>query len=66
MPAIRKFGPFRLDPEAEILFRGADPIPLGRRAVALLRALLERPGVPVSMKPCWRPRGPARQSRIAT
>ena len=48
MAAIHRLGPFRLDSEAEILFRGVDPIPLGRRAVALLRALVERPGAPVS------------------
>ena len=41
-------GPFRLDPEAEILFRGAEPVALGIRAVAVLRVLVERPGVPVS------------------
>jgi TolB-like protein len=41
-------GPFRLDVEAEILFRGAEPAMLGRRAVAVLRALVERPGIPVS------------------
>jgi TolB-like protein/tetratricopeptide (TPR) repeat protein len=42
------FGIFRLDAEAEILYRGNDPVGLGRRAVALLRVLLERPGAPVS------------------
>jgi len=42
------FGPFRLDAAAEILFRGAEPMPLGRRAVALLRVLVERSGTPVS------------------
>src|SRR5262249_10535053 len=42
------FGPYRLDISAEILFRGAEPLPVGRRAVALLRTLIERPGVPVS------------------
>ena len=42
------FGPFRLDPEAEILFKGTEPVALGRRAVALLRILAERPGEPVS------------------
>src|SRR6516165_9666284 len=41
-------GPFRLDAEAKILFRGAEPVALGRRAVALLRVLVERPGIPVS------------------
>jgi TolB-like protein len=46
--AIHVFGPFRLDAEAEILFRGADLVPIGRRAVALLRVLLESPGEPVS------------------
>jgi TolB-like protein len=48
MPIIRTFGPFRIDISAEILFRGAEPLPVGRRAVALLRALIERPGMPVS------------------
>ena len=42
------FGPFRLDVSAEILFRGAEPLPVGRRAVALLRTLIEHTGVPVS------------------
>jgi TolB-like protein len=46
--AIFAFGPFRLDGESEILFRGSEPVPLGRRAVALLRVLLERSGTPVS------------------
>lgn len=41
-------GPFHLDAEAEILFRGAEPVALGRRAVALLTALVERSGTPVS------------------
>jgi DNA-binding winged helix-turn-helix (wHTH) protein len=45
---IRTFGPFRLDTEAEILFRGAEPVDLGRRAIALLCALTERPGAVVS------------------
>ena len=43
-----QFGPFRLDPEAGILYRGAEPTMLGQRAVALLRRLLESAGVPVS------------------
>jgi TolB-like protein len=50
-------GPFRLDARAEILFRGAEPVALGQRAVALLRVLVERPGVPVSkdalMEAAW-------------
>jgi DNA-binding winged helix-turn-helix (wHTH) protein len=32
----------------EILFRGTEPVALGQRAIALLRLLLERPGIPVS------------------
>lgn len=48
MGMIYEFGPFRLDADAEILFRGIAPIVLGRRAVALLRLLLERAGNPVS------------------
>jgi TolB-like protein len=45
---IHKFGPFSLDVEAQILFHGAEPTALGRRAIALLRLLLERGGAPVS------------------
>ncbi len=41
-------GPFQLDPEAEILLRDGTPVPLGRRAVAVLMALLERPGAVVT------------------
>jgi DNA-binding winged helix-turn-helix (wHTH) protein len=48
MPTIHNFGPFRLDADAGILFRGAEPIALGQRAVALFRLLLERAGAPVS------------------
>ena len=48
MATIHKFGPFRLDADAEILFRGAEPVVLGQRAVALLRLLLEQAGAPVS------------------
>jgi TolB-like protein len=48
MPTIHAFGPFRLDADAKILFRGAEPVALGRRAVALLQVLVERAGAPVS------------------
>ena len=48
MTAIYAFGPFRLDAESEILFRGTDPVALGQRAIALLRVLVEQPGVPIS------------------
>src|SRR5262249_1724147 len=41
-------GPFHLDVETRILFRGAEPLALGQRAVALLCALVERHGKPVS------------------
>ena len=41
-------GPFRVDAKSESLFRGAEPVALGRRAVALFRLLLERAGEPVS------------------
>src|SRR5215831_8511128 len=41
-------GPFRLDAKAAILFRGAEPVALSQRAVALLRVLVERPRIPVS------------------
>jgi DNA-binding winged helix-turn-helix (wHTH) protein len=42
------FGPFRLDEDSEILFRGSEPTAAGQRAVALLRVLVEQPGAPVS------------------
>jgi TolB-like protein len=48
MATIYILGPFRLDAEAKILFRGTEPIALGQRAVALLRVLVERPGTPIS------------------
>src|SRR6478736_545777 len=48
MATVYKFGPFRLDPDAEILFRDDVPTVLGQRAVALLRLLLDRAGAPVS------------------
>jgi TolB-like protein len=48
MATAYEFGPFRLDADAEILFRDGKPIVLGLRAVALLRLLLERAGGPVS------------------
>jgi hypothetical protein len=51
------FGPFRLDPEAGILFRRGEPVALGPRAVGLLRVLVERCGLPVSkdtlMETAW-------------
>ena len=39
-----RFGPFRLHPSQQALFRGADRIKLGSRAFELLVALAERPG----------------------
>src|SRR5512142_2886324 len=45
---LYQFGPFRLDPEAGILYHGAEPTMLGQRAVALLRLLLQNAGVPVT------------------
>ena len=48
MTAINSFGPFRLDVAAGMLFRGAEPVALGQRAIALLRVLIEEPGTPIS------------------
>src|SRR5229473_8469186 len=45
---IHALGPFRLDTEAALLLRGSEPVALGQRAIALLRALVERPGALVS------------------
>ncbi|MGF6309915.1 TolB-like protein/Tfp pilus assembly protein PilF [Bradyrhizobium sp. i1.8.4] len=57
MATIHEFGPYRLDAEAEMLFRGSEPVALGRRAVVLLRLLVERAGTPVSkdalMQAAW-------------
>ena len=41
-------GPFRLDTEDGLLLRGGEPVNLGRRAIALLRAMVERPGALLS------------------
>jgi TolB-like protein len=43
-----RFGPFRLDAEAEVLFRGTEVTGLGRRPVALLRVLVQQAGAAVS------------------
>jgi DNA-binding winged helix-turn-helix (wHTH) protein len=43
-----ELGPFRLDTQSGMLLRGSEPVLLGRRAVALLRAMVERPGAQVS------------------
>jgi TolB-like protein/tetratricopeptide (TPR) repeat protein len=48
MAAALAFGPFRLETDAGIPFRGAEPTPLGQRAVSLLRLLLDCAGAPVS------------------
>ena len=57
MAAIHEFGPFRLDAEAGILFLGAEPTPLGHRAVRLLALLVQHAGRPVSkdalMEAAW-------------
>src|SRR5580698_9954820 len=41
-------GPFRLDPGNKLLLRGTEPVALGKRAILVLRALIERPGALVS------------------
>src|SRR6516162_11538779 len=48
MRTVYTLGPFRLDIEGDLLWRGTQPAALGRRAIALLRALVEHPGVVVS------------------
>ncbi|MCZ0738099.1 winged helix-turn-helix domain-containing tetratricopeptide repeat protein [Phreatobacter sp. AB_2022a] len=57
MATLYQFGPFRLEADADTLFRDAEPVALGRRAVALLRVLLEKAGKPVSkdalMEAAW-------------
>src|SRR5215470_2140360 len=57
MATIYEFGPFRLEVDADVLFRGGKPVALGGRAVALLRLLVEQAGSPVSkaalMEAAW-------------
>jgi TolB-like protein/Tfp pilus assembly protein PilF len=48
MAKFHEFGPFQLDTEAEVLLRGNELVGIGRRGVAVLRVLLERPGEPVT------------------
>ena len=48
MTAIYAFGQYRLDVAAGILFRGAEPVALGQRAVTLLQVLVEGAGNPIS------------------
>ena len=45
---IYELGPFRLDTPNGLLLHGSEPVVLGQRAVALLRALIEKPGALVS------------------
>jgi DNA-binding winged helix-turn-helix (wHTH) protein len=45
---VHTLGPFRLDTQHELLLYGAEPVPVGRRAIALLRALVEQPLAMVS------------------
>jgi DNA-binding winged helix-turn-helix (wHTH) protein len=48
MPNIYVLGPFLLDTQNHLLFCGGERVALGQRAIALLRALVERPGAVVS------------------
>jgi len=48
MPTSYEIGQFRLDTEAEMLFRGTEVVSIGQRAVGLLCALVERAGAPVT------------------
>ena len=59
MAAPLTFGPFRLDAEAGILFHGAEPTPLGQRAVALLGLLVQRAGTPIAKEDLFEAAWPA-------
>jgi DNA-binding winged helix-turn-helix (wHTH) protein len=58
MPHIYAMGPFRLDIRGDLLSHGSDPVALGRRATALLRAVVERPGAVIAkdalIEAAWR------------
>jgi len=45
---IYMLGPFRLDTQDSLLYRDKEPVALGRRAIALLRTLIDRPGAVVA------------------
>src|SRR6516165_10392086 len=45
---IHGLGPFRLDTQDGLLLRGREPVARGRRAIAVLQALVERPGALLS------------------
>ena len=55
---IHVLGPFHLDTQDDLLFHGSDPVALGRRATAVLRALVERPGAVIAkdalIQAAWR------------
>src|SRR5215813_2089002 len=57
MATTYSLGPFRLDVDAKMLFRGAEPVTLGHRAISVLQILVQRPGIPVSkdalMQAAW-------------
>jgi class 3 adenylate cyclase len=46
--ATYRLGSLRLDTQHNLLLREGAPVPLGRRAIALLRTLIEQPGALVS------------------
>ncbi len=45
---VYALGPFHLDTKDGLLLRGREPAALGRRAIALLRAMVEQPGALLS------------------
>src|SRR5271169_5076428 len=45
---VYALGPFSLDRANDLLLRRTEPVALGRRAIALLQALVKRPGAVVS------------------
>lgn len=57
MATTYSLGPFRLDVDAKMLFRGTQPVALGHRAISVLHLLVQRPGILVSkdalMKGAW-------------
>jgi DNA-binding winged helix-turn-helix (wHTH) protein/predicted ATPase len=48
MTNVYALGPFRLDTQCDLLLRGTEPAALGRRAITLLRAMVERSGAVIS------------------
>jgi DNA-binding winged helix-turn-helix (wHTH) protein len=54
MSPVQFLGPYQIDPVAKLLLRAGTPVALGPRAVAVLQALVARPGLLVTKEELFR------------